>query len=621
MDFYQKISDLIDEGIIAVDSEGYIKVYNKMAKDLFGIDSDDILEHPEGRIEDGDLVIIADNMLGADDGGMEPEDLKVIGVDPRGIKKGYAVVAVGRKGGRIGSALCGYAPPGHDGELPLETAIGGIYIRVKVCFDRKRLEIRVNDKDFYYDYLWAAGHMVVLDGEDHRIKFYQSRGYTSRKEDMKFLLQGRPFRGKGKYRRTCDPVNSHILELHPETGLIKALLNVARGSNETFRNLESFINGIPVRCSIKPLNEEGRRVGALLEIVEITELKLIQEKWERALVDLKNLQDEVMSQKLKEQAFKNIKGHSHKILKAVEVAKKAAQTDTTVLLLGESGTGKNVFAEAIHKASPRRDGPFVYINCAAIPENLLESELFGYEKGAFTGATSQKIGKFEQANGGTIFLDEINELPLSLQAKLLHVLQNKTFTRVGGLSPVNVDVRIIAASNKDLGMLASEGKFRSDLFYRINVLSIVIPPLRERREDLYLLSENILERLRKKLNCRNKLISPEVFKIFFDYDWPGNIRELENVLERAMIMSEEVIYPEHLPDNMLKKVEPSIINKTFVDVKDIGPMRLIVEEAEKKAIQKALEITGGSRKKAMELLKMGKTNFYAKLKKFGIPEN
>ncbi|MCG0276739.1 MAG: sigma 54-interacting transcriptional regulator [Thermosediminibacteraceae bacterium] len=559
-------------------------------------------------------------MLGADDGGMESEDLKIIGVDPEGIKRGYAVVAVGKKGSKIGSALYESAPPGYDGELSIETVIDGILIRARISFNKKRLEIKINESNFNYDYLWAAGHMVILNGKDHHIKFYQCRGYTSRKEDMKLVLLGQPFKGKGKYRSTFDPLNKHILELHPETELLRALLNVARGSDEIFRGIESFINGIPVRCSIKALNEGDKRIGALLEIMEITELRAIQEKWEQALVNLNNLKNKVMSEKIKEQAFKSIIGHSHKIINTIEIAKKAAETDSTVLLLGESGTGKNLFAEAIHKASPRRDGPFVYINCAAIPENLLESELFGYEKGAFTGATSQKLGKFEQANHGTIFLDEINELPLVLQAKLLHVLQNRTFTRIGGLKPINVNVRIIVASNKDLGKLITEGKFRSDLFYRINVLSITIPPLRERKEDLYLLSEYIVERLRKKLNCCKKLISPEVFNIFFDYDWPGNIRELENVLERAMIMSEKVICPEHLPEYMLREAKQYTQKKTFVDIKNVGPIKLILEEAEKKAIIKALEITDGSRKKAMELLKMGKTNFYIKLKKFSLLE-
>lgn len=257
----------------------------------------------------------------------------------------------------------------------------------------------------------------------------------------------------------------------------------------------------------------------------------------------------------------------------------------------------------------------VYINCASIPETLLESELFGHEKGSFTGAVSRKLGKFEIANNGTIFLDEINELPLSLQAKLLHVIQSRTFTRVGGIEPISVNIRIIATSNKDLERLVSEGHFRGDLFYRINVISIYIPPLREHKEDLSLLISYLYRRLEEKTGNGLKKISPEVYKIFFDYHWPGNIRELENVIERAKVMSAKEILPEHLPQYMLKNLKQHLATN-LVEINNIGPIKTIVEEAEKKAINKALELSSGNRKKAMQLLKMGKTNFYAKLKKF-----
>ncbi|MFS8541294.1 MAG: sigma 54-interacting transcriptional regulator, partial [Tissierellales bacterium] len=234
-------------------------------------------------------------------------------------------------------------------------------------------------------------------------------------------------------------------------------------------------------------------------------------------------------------SFKDIIGESDAIKETIKLAHIASNGQSNVLIMGETGTGKELLAQSIHNNSPRRDKPFIAVNCGALPSSLVESELFGYEEGAFTGAKKGgQPGKFELANGGTIFLDEIGEMPIGLQAKLLRVIQERKVRRIGDSKLIPVDVRIICATNRNLREMVREGKFREDLFYRINVLSIVIPPLRERREDLYLLSENILERLRKKLNCRNKLISPEVFKIFFDYDWPGNIRELENVLERAM---------------------------------------------------------------------------------------
>jgi len=618
MDYFEEIPDLVDEGIIAIDSKGYVKVYNNMAKCIFGINVDKGPGHLEGRIEDGDIVIIADNMLGADDGGMTPTDLKLIGIDPQGVKQGMPIVAVGKKGEKEGTGVLRFRPQGQDENILLQTMVDDIPIEVSINFINKRLNIVIRNTSYKYDYLWALGHMVVLDGRSKNVKFYQAKGYTARKEDIKFILNGNPYKGKGMHGIVLDPIDKYIMELHPNSDVIRRLIDVAHGINSNIKGMESFINGIPVRCSIKAINKKSLRIGALLEVMDITELRSAQAEREKALITLKKMQDKTASERIQEQAFQNIISISSKMKDIIHTAKRAAETNATVLLLGESGTGKNLFAEAIHKASSRRTGPFVYINCASIPENLLESELFGHEKGAFTGAISEKQGKFELANGGTIFLDEINELPVTLQAKLLHVLQSRVFTKVGGLKAINVDIRIITASNKDLERLVMDGLFRSDLFYRINVVSITIPPLREHKEDLYLLIDYFMERLSKKIGCTKKEISPEAYKILFNYSWHGNIRELENVLERAMIMSDDVILPENLPHYISEETNRCVQGETLVDLKDIGPLKVIVEEAEKKAIYRALEISNGSRKKAMEMLGMGKTNFYEKLNKFGI---
>jgi transcriptional regulator with PAS, ATPase and Fis domain len=617
MDFHSKIPDLMDEGIIVVDSKGYIKVYNKMAKDIFGINPDEGTGHTEGMIEDGDIVIIADNMLGADDGGMEPTDLRLIGIDPQGIKKGNAVVAIGKKGDITGGGISKYLPKGQGTDLYLEKTILNTQLQTQIDVNNKRLRIKVNQNIYDYEFFWGAGHMVILDGNTMAVKFYQCKGYTARREPMKHILLGGTFKGKGRHGRALETLDKHILELHPDSEVIRKLLNVACGGSKGIKGMESLINGVPVRCSVKAFDKDGERIGAMLEIMDISELKAILVEKERTLEHLKNLEDRLETEQREKQAFSSIIGESPAIKDVIRAAKKAAQTDSTVLLLGESGTGKNLFAEAIHQASKRRNGPLVYINCASIPETLLESELFGHEKGSFTGAISKKLGKFELAHNGTIFLDEINEIPLSLQAKLLHVIQSRTFTRVGGIEPISVNIRIIATSNKDLERLVVEGLFRGDLFYRINVISIYIPPLRERKEDLSLLIGYLLRCLEEKTGNGSKKISPEVYKIFFDYNWPGNIRELENVLERAKVMSGIGILPEHLPKYMLKNLE-QYSPKNLVDINNIGPIKTIVEEVEKKAIEKALCVSGGNRKKAMRLLKMGKTNFYTKLKKFKI---
>lgn len=254
------------------------------------------------------------------------------------------------------------------------------------------------------------------------------------------------------------------------------------------------------------------------------------------------------------EAFKNIIGSSKKLLSALKIAAKAAKTSSTVLLQGESGTGKELVAEAIHRASKRCDGPFIKVNCPGIPADLMESELFGHEKGAFTGAIYQKIGKFELANGGTIFLDEIGELDKNLQSKLLRVLQEREFERVGGNRILKTDVRIIAATHRNLQEMVRFGDFREDLYYRLNVVPIVLPSLRERKEDIPLLVEHFLRKLCTKLGVKSKSITKRAVESLYSYDWPGNVRELENIIERAINLAEtDIIDISDLPQGIVSK--------------------------------------------------------------------
>ena len=255
------------------------------------------------------------------------------------------------------------------------------------------------------------------------------------------------------------------------------------------------------------------------------------------------LQDEIQTH----QGYHTFIGDSKAIREKLEIARRASQTDSSVLLLGESGVGKELFAEQIHLNSARRNQPLIRVNCAALPENLLESELFGHVKGAFTDAINDHRGRFELADKGTIFLDEIGDLPLNLQAKLLRVIQNKTFDQVGGSEPITVDTRIIAATNKDIETEVGAGRFRTDLYYRLNVLPIYIPPLRERREDIPLLAEFFLKKFNREIKKQIKGFSSEAMETILTYSWPGNVRELENAIERAVVITqEELIGPEAL---------------------------------------------------------------------------
>lgn len=373
------------------------------------------------------------------------------------------------------------------------------------------------------------------------------------------------------------------------------------------------INGGQMIASRLPIVKDGQVVGAVGKVLfrnlgELDslnkKLNAMEKKIEQYKVELKQLNQAKYS-------FDNIIGYNNKIIETKKYARKAAFNDSNVLVTGESGTGKELFAHAIHSESKRKYGPFIKVNCAAIPSELLESELFGYEEGAFTGAKKGgKLGKFELADGGTIFLDEIGDMPLYMQAKLLRVIQEREVERVGGSTQRIVNVRIIAATNCNLEEMVNEGKFRKDLFYRLNVITISIPALRERVDDIPKLSYHLLGNLNLKFNKFIDKISEDALKYLCDYDWPGNVRELANVIERAInVIDEEFeIKPIHLPSRIAGSGH-------LCEVKNL---QLVLEEAERKAISDALRATGGNRTKAAKLLNISRTSFYEKMLKLDL---
>ncbi|SHE75172.1 sigma-54-dependent transcriptional regulator [Desulforamulus putei] len=312
----------------------------------------------------------------------------------------------------------------------------------------------------------------------------------------------------------------------------------------------------------------------------------------------------------------NIIGNSPAMQAVYKDIGRVADSNATVLIQGESGTGKELVARAIHYNSSRRNKPFIKINCANLPDSLLESELFGYEKGAFTGASSSKVGKFELAHEGTIFFDEIGEISLATQAKLLRAIQEKEFDRVGGTATIKVDVRILAATNRKLKQSVMEGGFREDLFFRLNVVNIVIPPLRERKEDIPLLVAHFLSKYNKEFNRQVKGFSEEATKMLMSYDWPGNVRELENVVERAVIMARgSVIVPEDIELAGEEK------KQTFMPGnpgEQNLPLKQIVADVERQAILRALEENNWCRTTAARALGINRRSLYAKMKELGI---
>ena len=314
--------------------------------------------------------------------------------------------------------------------------------------------------------------------------------------------------------------------------------------------------------------------------------------------------------------YENLIGNSEGIQMVCSLIEKVAETDSTILILGESGTGKELVARTIHYNSPRKNKPLIPINCGAIPETLLESELFGHEKGAFTGASTTRIGRFELADGGTIFLDEIGDMSPTLQVKLLRVLQQREFERVGGVRTIKVDVRIIAATNIDLEHAVHEGKFREDLYYRLNVIPVVIPPLRERADDIPLLMDHFLSHFNKTKKRDIKGFSPAAMDILISYPWPGNIRELENLVERLIILKGNgTICPDDLPEKFISHTlnnEGALhitLPETGVNLKDV------VEEFENNLILQAMQKAQGVKNKAAQLLSLNRTTLVEKLKK------
>jgi transcriptional regulator with PAS, ATPase and Fis domain len=311
------------------------------------------------------------------------------------------------------------------------------------------------------------------------------------------------------------------------------------------------------------------------------------------------------------QLFPGIVGQSRAMRAVFGQIMKVAPTDTTVLITGESGTGKELAAQAIYENSLRKDRPFIKINCVAIPEGLLESELFGHERGAFTGAIAQKKGKFELADGGTIFLDEIGDMPAATQAKLLRVLQEKEFDRVGGSQTISVDVRIIAATNKNLAGLVKTGIFREDLFYRLNVFNIHLPALRDRREDIPMLTDHFLG-----LSGKSAGFSSTAMELLLSVRWPGNVRELQNVVERAAIMAEEgIIEPGHLPAGLFGELPPAFASGTADETRPLDDQ---LAEMEKGMILEALNRAGGIQSRAAQTLGINQRSLWHRIKKYNI---
>jgi DNA-binding NtrC family response regulator len=367
---------------------------------------------------------------------------------------------------------------------------------------------------------------------------------------------------------------------------------------------------------------EAMRAGAFTYIKKPfskDELLIILEKaYEVCVLKEENTK---LKNEIKKSYTDAILGSSPEIEGVRAIIRKVADTDTTALILGESGTGKELVARALHYGSSRANKPFVPINCGAIPEDLLESELFGHEKGAFTGAIATKIGRFEAAHQGTVFLDEIGDMSPGLQVKILRVLQEKEFERVGGRSTIKVDVRVVAATNQDLDRAVEEKRFREDLFYRLNVIPITLPPLRRRNEDIAILVNEFLDKVSGRKSKTIKGVAPEAMVLLEGYDWPGNIRELENLIERIVVLKDNnsIIAPVDLPEKIRKRQVRTDLSEISLPPEGLD-FNMAVNNFEKDLIVNALSMVNGVKKKAAEYLRLNRTTLIEKMKRMGLLE-
>jgi two-component system response regulator HydG len=429
--------------------------------------------------------------------------------------------------------------------------------------------------------------------------------------------------GGGRCLYAFDGRGLHLLEGQAETGRVAGLLprleaRQAISQRQIPPALLTPAMAQAPKISLIPLRGEGETFGALVvacradapcEPCELDVAQLIVEQASGSL--LRALRHDEEMQALagrveKEEGYRGLVGKDPRMQSVYKLIKDVAPTDSTVLILGESGTGKELVAKAIHESSHRRGHPFVVIDCAAYPATLLESELFGHEKGAFTGATRQKAGRFEQAQGGTVFLDEVGEIPMSAQIKLLRVLQTHQFERLGGEKTLDLDVRILAATNKDLLAEVKAGRFREDLYYRLHVFPLELPPLRERRNDIPRLARHFLTRFAQEQSRQAAEFSPAAMRQLLEYHWPGNVRELENVVERSVVLARgALVEVSDLPPALGSSVPPST-----------KPMN----QYEKQILAQALEQSGWNKKAAAQSLGISRTTLYRKMRKYGLQE-
>lgn len=608
MGIAESLLESSSHAIFMLDKDGILTHINRQAKERFGLVNKSLHSHMAGKLEKGDIVVLADTAVGKDDDNLSLKDLEKLGIKDSKIRKGDMLAAVARyqvKDEVVYKTL----RSGETQILELDTTYDGIDININI--DGKEAAVTIDGIRYSISYFLYIGQIVIIDGKTHQVKFWEEKGFSVRKEGIGSLLRGHSYIAK-KPGFQIDIVGHHFNEFFEGELFEQHVKNVLEGKVPKYENEEYDINGYLLTASVFPVldsDSDGDGIeGVLVRFRRIEDIKTtIMERNEAIKAAEKGYQtvrDMNLEQENLPVDFTSVFGSNTSFSNVSRYAYKLSQLDCSILIMGESGTGKTRMAKMISQIQPRK-GPFVHVDCSTITPTLFESEMFGYVGGAFTGANPKgKAGFFEKADGGTIFLDEIGEIPLDIQAKLLNIIQNKVVCRVGSTKMIPVDVRIIAATNKDLKKCVQTGEFRTDLYYRLSAFSIELPPLRKCREDILFIINDLMEGIRKKYNMPERYLSGEVFSKLINYDWPGNIRELENVLERAVALADsDIIYPEHI------KLDAAAGG---------GTLKELLKKEEERIIRDALNQCGGSRSKAMKQLGISKTVFYDKLKEYDI---
>jgi len=575
-----RVLDSMANGVIAIDREGTIFVFNDAAARLLGVE--------KGKALGKNLLSIVPNS-------------GLVNVLRTGDAEAGRPQPVGAR-----TVIANRAPMFRDGEL-----IGAVSVFQDVT------EMEKMSRELDSTRALARTLEEVLAGAGEWMVVVDANGIVTMISEEYAEFNG---------TTVADAVGKHVTQVIENTRMhVVAKTGVAEiGERMTIHGRALIVNRIPLKDGDRVIGAYGRVVFKTVE-----QLRKLASKMNLLKSKVKYYEEELTHLRGARYTFGSIVGAGAAITAAKAEAERASRTDSTVLLRGETGTGKELFAHAIHAAGSRRAGPFIKLNCAAVPAELLESELFGYEEGAFTGARrGGKPGKFELAAGGTLFLDEIGDMPLPMQAKLLRVLQEKEVDRLGGTGSRRLDLRLIAATGRNLEEMVGQGTFRADLYYRVNVIPIRIPPLREHPEDLGAIAEAFLARLSADTGEPKRRLSAELLEILRAHPWPGNVRELQNGLERAVAMSpREVLRPEHFPAHLLRFVHgvrkeatpgTAVAEGEETWARPPGSLASVKAEAERSAILSALAAVGGNRTKAAELLRIHRVKLHEKIRRYGI---